>query len=140
MARTTNCTQATAIRRGQIRLRIEHMRACRIGLHDREPTKRHAKRCAPESRVDPRSEFRKELRCACEIVRILFLPLTLLGRKVHDAKREVEPAWLDDDGGVQPVDRRIVRKPGSRELLYCAAEARVVAEGEREEVCGASWC
>ena len=95
------------------------------------------------SGLDPRSEFRKGLRCACncKIMRILLLlPLTLLGREVHDTKSEVQPVWLDDDGGVQPVDWWIVRKPGSRELLYCAAEARMVAEEEREEVCWASWC
>ena len=113
------------------------MCACRIGLHDREPAKRHTKRCASESRVNTRSEFRKELRRACETVRILFV---LFGREGHDAKREVQPARLYDDGGVQPIDWWIVCEPGGCESLHCAAEARVVAEGEREEVCWASWC
>ena len=89
------------------------MCACRIGLHDREPAKRHAKRCAFESCVYPRSEFRKETRRACEIVRFLsrFLPLVGLGREGHDTKREVQSARLYDDGGFQPVDWWIVREP-----------------------------
>ena len=89
------------------------MCACRIGLHDRELAKRHAKRCTSESRVDTRSEFRKKLRRACEIVRCLsrFLPLVEVGREGQDAKREVQPARLDDDGGVQPVDCWIVGEP-----------------------------
>ena len=111
--RTTYCAQPTAIRRGKVRLRIEHMCACRIGLHDRELAKRHAKRCTSESHVDTRSEFRKKLRRACEIVRCLsrFLPLVEVGREGQDAKREVQPARLDDDGGVQPVDCWIVGEP-----------------------------
>ena len=62
MACTTNCAQATTIRHGQIRLRIEHMCACRVGLHDREPAKRHAKRCALKSHVDLRSSLRLRYR------------------------------------------------------------------------------
>ena len=91
------------------------MCACRIRLHDRKPTKLHAERCAREDRADAGSEPREEPRCAGQIV--CFLPL-LSGpavREGHDAEREVQPARLDDDGGVETVDRWVVCEPGGRE-------------------------
>ena len=60
-------------------------------------------------------------------------------REGHSAEPEVQPGRLDDDGGIETVDRRIVREPGGHERLHGAAEVDVVADGEREEV-GRAGC
>ena len=142
-ARTAHRAEAAAIRRGKIRLRIEHMCARRIGLHDREPAKRHAQRSAREDCADAGSEGGEELRCGSEIFPPILL--FLLGgrrwgrREGHDAEREVQAARVDDDGGVEPLDWWIVCEPGGSERLHSAAEVGVVADGEREEVGWARW-
>ena len=140
--RTTHRAEAAAIRRGKIRLRIEHMCARRIGLHNREPAEGHVQRCAIEDGADAGSESREELCCCSEILPFLLL---LLGRgcrwrEGHDAEREVQAARLDDDGGVEPLDRWVVCEPGGGERLHGAAEVGVVADGEREEVGWAVSC
>lgn len=141
----TNHAEAAAIRRGAVGLRIEHMCARRVGLHDREPVKRHLQRCAREDCVNTGGENREEARSGGEIV---LFPLGRGGlndaarrrrREGHDAEREVQTARLDDDGGVEPIDRWVLREPGGRERLHSAAEVGVVADGEREEV-GRAWC
>jgi hypothetical protein len=111
------------------------MCAFRVGLHDDKPAKRHAQRCARKYGVDTGCEPRKEPRRASEIVRIFLSPGGV--RKCHDAESEVQSTRLDDDGGIKPVDWRVVGEPGGRERLHGAAEVGVVAEGEREEVCWA---
>ena len=135
-ARTTNRTQAAAIRRGKIGLRVENVCAFRVGLHDGKPAKRHAQRCTSEGGVDTWCEPRKEPRSAIEIVRIPLSPG--VRTKCHDAESEVQSARLDDDGGIKPVDWWVVGEPGGCERLHGVAEAGVVAEGEREEVRWAS--
>jgi len=32
----------------------------------------------------------------------------------HDAEGEVQAAWVDDDGGVEPFDGRFVCEPGQQ--------------------------
>ena len=59
-----------------------------------------------------------------------------LGCNVHDAKHEVQTPWLDNGGGVQPIDWWILHEP---EFVSCIVEACMV-EGEHEEVCWASSC
>ncbi len=124
------------------------MCARRVGLHDREPAERHAQRCAREDCADAGSEVREEPRCGSEIVLVLLLGLcrgvhddaARRGlREGHDAEREVQAARLDDDGGIDPVDRWVVGEPGGRERLHGATEVGVVADGEREEV-GRAGC
>ena len=132
-ARTAHRAEAVAIRRGKIRLRIKHMSARRIGLHDREPAKRHTQWRAREDCADAGREGRKEPRCSGEI-------FPLLGYESHDAEREVQAARLDDDGGVEPLDWWVVCEPGGSERLYGAAEVGMVADGEREEVGWAGSC
>ena len=138
-ARTTNRAKAAAIWRGNIGLCIEHMCALRIGLHDREPAERHAQRCAREGRADARSEVREEPRCAGQIVRLILLLLSPRIREGHGAEPEVQPGRLDDDGGVETFDRRVVHEPRGRERLHGAAEVGVVADGKRKEV-GRAGC
>ena len=79
--------------------------------------------------------------CSCYGLGSIVVSTTTLpggGREGHDAKCEIEAARLDDDGGVEPVDRWVVREPGSRERLHGAAEVVMVADGEREEVVSAA--
>ncbi|KAH9066786.1 hypothetical protein EDB87DRAFT_1588208 [Lactarius vividus] len=64
-------------------------------------------------------------------------------REGHDTERGAQAARLDDDGGVEPVSRWVVREPepGCRERLHGVAEVGVVADSESEEVggVGCSW-
>jgi len=140
-ARTADRTQVTSIRRSYIRLDIEYMGARRVRLHDSQPSKGHAERVVREDLTNARSKAGEERRRAGKVAllrgTLLLLLLLLLGRRGeegHDAKREMQTAWIDDDGRVEALNRRFVREPGGRQRRHGAAEFWVMADGEGEEV------
>ena len=72
-----------------------------------------------EHGANARGQASEERRGTCEVDRRLAVTVAIvvglrwLRRcERHDAEGEVQAARVDDDGGVEPFDGRVVREPG----------------------------